>query len=122
MNLSRGETVTALQEAGKGLQLFPKQETEWHWRFLVLKAEVLHVQGLDKASLDLLKEEVPSSLATSEAAVRRRLIQGAASVGIRQLDDAGKFLTEADALVKSFHPELAGEFALRFGTLQFRKG
>lgn len=122
MNLKRAETFTALQEAGKGLQRFPTSETEWHWRFLVLKAEILHVQGLDKACLDLLKEELPSSLATSDVAVRRRLTQGSASAAIRQLDDAGKFLAEAEILVKTYHPELAGEFALRYGTLHFWKG
>ena len=122
MNLKRGETFAALQEAGKGLQRFPTSETGWHWRFLILKAEVLHVQGLDKACLDLLKEDLPSSLAMSDVAVRRRLTQGSASTAIRQLGDAGKFLAEAEILVKTYHPELAGEFALRYGTLHFWKG
>jgi len=122
MNLKRGETFAALQEAGKGLRRFPSSETEWHWRFLVLKAEILHVQGLDKACLDLLKEELPSSLAMSDVAVSRRLTQGSASAAIRQLGDAGKFLADAETLVKTYHPELAGEFALRYGTLHFWKG
>ena len=122
MNLKRGETFAALQEAGKGLRRFPSSETEWHWRFLVLKAEILHVQGLDKACLDLLKEELPSSLAMSDVAVSRRLTQGSASAAIRQLGDAGKFLADAETLVKTYHPELAGEFALGYGTLHFWKG
>lgn len=122
MSLKRGETVAALQKADKGLRRFSTSETEWHWRFLTLKGETLHVQGLDKACLDLLKEELPSSLDTSEVAVRRRLTQGLASAAIGQVDEAGKFLAEAETLVRSNHQELAGELALRYGTLHFRKG
>lgn len=121
MNLKRGETLTALQEADRGLRQFPSDETEWHWQFLVLKAEILHVKGLEKECLFLLSKELPPSLATSDEATRRKLIQGAASAAIRQLDDAVKFFAEAETLVKTYHPELAGEFALRYGTLLFRK-
>lgn len=122
MNLKRGETLTALQEANRGLQRFPSEETEQHWQFLVLKAEILHVQGLEKECLSLLSKELPPSLATSEEATRRKLIQGAASAAIRQFDEAEKFFAEAERLVNSYHPELAGEFALRYGTLHFWKG
>lgn len=122
MNLKRGETPTALQEADRGLHQFPSDKTEWHWRFLVLKAEILHVKGLEKECLSLLSKELPLSFAQSEEATRRKLIQGAATAAIRQLDNAGKFFAEADTLVKTYHPELAGEFALRYGTLHFRKG
>lgn len=122
MNLNRGETLTALQGADRGLEQFPSDKTERHWQFLVLKAEILHVQGLEKECLSLLDKELPASLVVSEEATRRKLIQGAASAAIRQLDDAGRFLAEAETLVKTYHPELAGELAWRYGTLHFRKG
>lgn len=122
MNLKRGETITALQEADRGLQQFPSDKTEWYWQFLVLKAEILHVKGLEKECLFLLSKELPPSLSTSDEATRRKLIQGAASAAIRQLDDAGEFFAEAETLVKTYHPDLAGEFALRYGTLHFWKG
>ena len=70
----------------------------------------------------MLSKELPASLATSEEATRRKLIQGAASAAVRQLDEAGKFFAEAEPLVKTYHPELAGEFALRYGTWHFWKG
>ena len=122
MNLKRGETLTALQEADRGLQQFSSDKTEWHWQFLVLKAEILHVKGLEKDCLSLLSGELPPSLATSDEATRRKLVQGAASASIGRLDEAGKFFAEAESLVKTYHPELAGEFALRYGTLHFWKG
>ena len=122
MNLKRGETFTALQGADKGLQRFPSEETEWHWRFLVLKAEVLHAQGLEQQCLSVIKTELPLSLATSDVAVRRKLIQGAASAAIRQLKGAEEFLAQAESLAKTYHPELLGEVALRWGTVHFWKG
>jgi len=122
MNLKRGETLTASQDADRGLQQFPSDKTEAHWKFLVLKAEILHVKGLEKDCLSLLTKELPPSLATSDEATRRKLVQGAASVAMRQLDEAGKFFAEAESLVKTYHPELLGELALRYGTLHFWKG
>ena len=63
-----------------------------------------------------------SAAAASDVAVRRRLTQGSASAANRQLGSAGNFLAEAESLVKTYHPELAGELALRYGTLHFWKG
>lgn len=121
MNLKRGDTLTALQEADRGLQAFPSKKAEWHWRFRVLKAEVLHEQGLSRDCLFLLSAELPPFLAGSDLAIRRKLTQGAASASISQLTDADRFLAEAEALVKASHPELQGDLCLRKGTVHFIK-
>ena len=122
MKLRRGELPAALQETDLALQQFPSEKSEWHWRFEVLKAEILHAQGMEREALTLLDTELPPALATSDVAIRRRLTQGAASATIRRLTEADQYLSEAETLAKTSHPELLGEVALRYGTLHFWKG
>ena len=121
MKVKRGETQAALQEADAGLKRFPSEKTEWHWRFKVLKAEVLHAQGWEREALALLAADLPPWLATSDVAVRRKLTQGAASAFLKQLNDADGFLAEAEALARANHPELLGEVSLRKGTVDFMR-
>ena len=125
MKLQRGQTSIGLQEAVNGLRRFPSEQTEWHWRFLVLKAEILHAQGQEQDCLSVLRVELPPYLGTSDLVVRRKFIQGAASAALgtaQQMNEAGKFLAEAESLARTYHPELLGEVYLRYGSLYFRKG
>lgn len=87
----------------------------------MLKAEILHAQGLDRECLLLLKAELPSSLSTSDLAVRRKLAQSAASASLLQLADADRFSAEAESLANANRPELLGEVSLRKGTIHFIK-
>jgi tetratricopeptide (TPR) repeat protein len=114
--------VLALQETERALRRFPSEKTEWYWRFGVLKAEILHTQGSDRESLSLLETELPPSLATSDLAVRRKLVQGAASASTQQLNNADRYLAEAESLAKANHPELLGEVSLKKGTVCFWRG
>ena len=122
LKLKRGETKAAFQETERFLHCFPSENTEWHWRFRVLKAEILHRQGLDRESLALLKAELPPSFANSDIAIRRKLAQGMASAFTQRLPDADQFLAEAETLAKAGHPELLGEVALKRGTVRYFEG
>jgi len=122
MKLRRGETFAAFQQADTGLRRFPSKKTEWHWRFQVLKAEILDLQGMERDALALLQEELPPSLATSDLAVRRVCTQGSINASLGLLKQADRDLAEAETLAKSYHPELLGKLALTYGTLQFIKG
>jgi CHAT domain-containing protein len=119
MKLKRGETSPAFQETERALKRYPSEKTEWHWRFRVLKAEILHSQGLDRESLALLEAELPPSLAASDLAVRRKLTQGAACASTQRLNDADRYLAEAESLARANHPELLGEVSLKKGTVCF---
>jgi CHAT domain-containing protein len=122
IKLDRGETAAALQEANSGLHRFPNEKDELHWRFLTLKAKALHAEGHELEALSLLQAEMPENLAKSDSAVWRKLIQGAASSKIGSLDDAERYLKEAEDLAKANHAELLGEVALKYGTLLFWEG
>ena len=122
LKLKRGELLPALEETNRALQHYPSEKQEWHWRFQGLKAEILVRQDLNNESLALASVELPSSLATSDLAVRLKLTQALANASIQQPVAAARFLAEGEALAKANQPELLGEVALRKGTICFLAG
>jgi len=117
--LKRGDLELALRDADRGLRRYPSPNTQWHWRFRVLKAEVLVWQHRNEESLALSRQDLPASLAHTDLAVWRRLSQTAASAYTQQLPDAERYLAEAEALAQAYQPELLGQVALRRGTVLF---
>lgn len=115
--MKRGDLNGALVPVDRELRGFTDPNSEWHWRFTTLKAEILLRERLDKESLDLLRPGLPPSLAASDLAVRRKLTQGSAQAYLFQFAAAEESLDEAETLATRYHPELLGELALRKGTL-----
>jgi CHAT domain-containing protein len=122
MKLKRGEIGSALEETDQACRRYSSEKTEWHWRFRVLKAEILERQGLGSESLKLLEPEPPPSLARSDLAVRRKLAQGVASAFSQQFTEASRFVAEAESLARADHPDLLGEVALAKATVYFLAG
>jgi CHAT domain-containing protein len=122
LKMRRGELKGALQETERALNRYKSKTTEWHWRFQVLKAEILDREGLGNESLAIISDELPASLADSDVAVRRKLTQGLANARVHQLADAARFVAEGEALARAKHPELLGEVALKKGTIYFLAG
>jgi CHAT domain-containing protein len=122
LELKRGDTTAALASANTALQAVPSPDSDWYWRFTVLKAEILEQQRLNKEALALLQLELPASLASSDTAVWRKTTQGAASGFQQRFAEAERFFSEAEVLARSNHPELLGQIALRKGTLSFLRG
>lgn len=111
-----------MKETEKALRLYPSEKSEWHWRFIGLKAQILEMQGQNNESLALLKPDLPSVFNTSDFAVRRRLIQALASAYSQHPTEAAQFIAKAESLAKASHPELLGEVALRKATVCFLAG
>jgi len=117
--VKRGDLNGAEAPVELELRDFPDPNSEWHWRFTTLKAEILLRKRLSKEALDLLRPELPATLATSDLAVRRKLTQGGAEGFLFHFAAAEQRFAEADTLATKYHPELLGELALRRGTLCF---
>jgi CHAT domain-containing protein len=117
--MKRGETKPALAETERALGCFPSGNSEWYWRFTILKAELLWRQGSSRQSLDLLAKEPPASMATSDVPIRRDLALATANIFTQHLPEADRLLAEAEALASSKHPEFLGEIALRRGTARY---
>jgi CHAT domain-containing protein len=117
-----GKFNEALNEAERGLQRFPDPSTELHWRFRTLKAEILMRTGRAQEALDLLAPDPPQVLVRSDIAARRKLTQCGALTFLGRFKEATEALKVAQELVAAGLPELAGDAALRQGTLAFRQG
>lgn len=115
--LKRGDLHNALADADRGLRTVPDEHSDWYWRFTTIKAEILIWQGLSQQSLELLNQDLPASLRTSETEVWRKLTEASAYTNLSAFDMAEKTLADARALAQSSHPELLGYVALREGTL-----
>lgn len=120
--LERGDLDRATVEADAGLQRFPNPDTESHWEFRTLKAEILLRKRSNVQALDLLRAVLPSSLMTSDVAVWQKLTVGSAYGYLFKFDDADRSLDEAQTLASMYHPELLGEVALRKGTVTLLRG
>src|SRR5438874_7153509 len=113
----RGDLVAAQAEADRAYEQYQKTNPDWAWRFRVLQAETLVWQGLSKNALTLLDAELPASLSTDEAAVRRKITRGLAYTFLQQFAEAENQLGEAEKLASKNQPKLLGEVALSQGTL-----
>jgi CHAT domain-containing protein len=122
LKLKQGHLNDALQEVDLELRSFPDPNTEWHWRFRTLKAEILLRKRLNQQVLALLAPDFPVSLGTTDVAVWRKLTQGSAYGFLFQFEDSDRLLAEAQGLATQYHPDLLGEIALRRGTLSFLRG
>ncbi len=122
MKLKRGQIASAQEETDKACRRYRSEDSIWHWRFKVLKAEILARQGSNADSLELLRAEPPISFETADLAVRRKMVQGVASAWVQQPVDAKRFIAEADRLARAQHPELLGELGLALGLVDFLAG
>lgn len=122
MKLKQGQIASAQVETDRACRRYPSEDSIWHWRFKVLKAEILARQGSSADSLEILRAEPPSPFETADLAVRRKLVQGVASAWVQQPGDAKRFVAEAEALARARHPELLGELGLARGLVDFLAG
>jgi CHAT domain-containing protein len=115
----RGQLDAALRESDQAVRRYSGKSVEWAWRFRVQKAHVLLLRGSVKAAIELLNEGLPSSLATSDVAVRQKMILGLAHEFSQQYDQAEKELSAAAKLAESYQPSLSGDVAQALGILAF---
>jgi CHAT domain-containing protein len=116
LKLKRGDLTGSLAEAESALREFPSIESDWHWQFTLLKAEILVRQRANRETLALLKPDIPPAVATCESVVWRKLSLGSANSYLLQYEEAGRLLHEAEALAAEHCPLLLGEVELRKGT------
>jgi len=121
LKLKRGDLSGASAAAEAGLQSFPSTASEWHWRFVLLKAEIDVRQRSAKEALVLLEPELPATLRAPDLAAWRKITQGTAEAFLLNFDRAKTLLDQAEQLAKANAPSLLGEVALRRGTLAFLK-
>jgi CHAT domain-containing protein/Flp pilus assembly protein TadD len=115
--MQRGALNDALRHVEKDSRSY-SQNPEWSWRFRVLKAQILVMRGSDNEALLLLKDAPPSSLANTDVAVRRKMVQGIAYDHAQEFDRAENAFAEAKSLASAYEPGMLGDLELSEGALE----
>jgi CHAT domain-containing protein len=110
----RGELAEAEKSAIIGYQLSRYTSTEWAWRFLVLRAEVLAWRGKSNDALSLINEEPPKGV-SNETLIRRKVVLGIADSYLQRFTEGDRLLQEAQALSAAHEPTLLGDVFLAQG-------
>jgi CHAT domain-containing protein len=119
--LQSGQLDRAFVDAQAAHAKFLGKDEYWAWKFLVLKAHILMYRGYFVDSLNLLAPDLPESLAYSDVAVRRKIVQGVAHYSLQNYGDAEKDLDIAQQIAQANQPMLAGDVAQAVGNLQFNR-
>ena len=119
--LDQGDFAGARDEADKDYRRFSNHDQRWAWNFLLLKAEILIDQGSSKEALALISPPLPTELATSELAVKQKILRGTAYALLDRFEDANRSFTEAQKLCNALRSPLAAEIARARGALERRQ-
>jgi CHAT domain-containing protein len=120
----RGDTQQALTLIERGAAPFANHpQSEWHWKFRLLKAEVLLTQGKAGDASELLQER-PSTLPDSpELRARLLLDQGVAEFSLSHFPESKRLFDQSLQLAKDHPlPSLVAEIQLRRGAALARLG
>lgn len=113
-----GQLDLAFQNAERAYERYAETDIGWAWQFRIQKAHVLVLRGYYREALSLLREPIPDSLAHSEAAVRRKLIQGISHDYSQEFEQADAELKEAADIARLFQPMLVGDVDQARGNLE----
>ncbi len=78
LKISRGELIAAKTDVDLALKRFGAKNVEWLWRFRILKARILASQSDSLDALTVLSGDLPASLANTDIAVQKLILEGVA--------------------------------------------
>ena len=116
-----GDAAVAAKEAEEGYNDFHSINTEWAWKFAILRARAFYRQGMYEEALKLLASE-PAPSPSGELAVKERWLEGLAYTSLRRFPDAERVFAEAELLCTPRHYLSCGDVASARGTLEMEQG
>jgi CHAT domain-containing protein/tetratricopeptide (TPR) repeat protein len=108
LSFEHGDLNAAASDADRALLQY-RANPEWLWRFRILKARVLVYQSASQEALTILQENLPSTLSSTDIAVRRSMVQGMAYRVAQDFDRSAERLVSAQDLASRNHPQLLCE-------------
>jgi CHAT domain-containing protein/Tfp pilus assembly protein PilF len=120
----RGNLAEALRLAEEGSQRFRSDpHSEWHWKFRLLKAEVLLTEGNASEAAALLRQSAPIPSDNPEIEARLLLDRGWAEFSLSDFPESERLLSESLQLATSHGlRSLVTEIELRRGAVLARLG
>jgi CHAT domain-containing protein/Tfp pilus assembly protein PilF len=113
----RGDLQQAVKQADREYRHYAQKEPDQAWRFRVLEAQLLVMQGRMKSALILVQDPLPRSLSNNDVAVRREMVLGLALGFSHQFDQSMRELGGAEQLAGSGHPDLLAQILLSKGSV-----
>jgi CHAT domain-containing protein len=92
-----GNVELAGELAQDGYRHFHALNADWAWKFLILRARVLHWFGMDQEMLNLFSSE-PSTVPFGELTVQKKRLEAAAYGSLHSPAEAERKLREAETL------------------------
>jgi CHAT domain-containing protein len=120
--MQHGDLDRALQEVDAAYREYSDKNAEWACNFRILKAQVLIHRGTISEAQQLLDEDIPTTLVTSEAATRRKMVQGIVHDLAQQYDAAEIDFLDAEKLARLYQPGLLGDVQQAKGGLETERG
>lgn len=111
------DLLRAQHEAEAASRRYPGQNSEWYWKFRLLEAEALTLQGQNKEVLTLLSSDLPAPLAQGNLAVLRDMDRGLAYARLGNFPAADHNLHEAVQICDSYC-DAFGELARTEGAVE----
>jgi CHAT domain-containing protein len=118
----RGDLDAALRDVKRARQQYSAKDIGLAWRFRVLHAHILVLRGSSSEALQLLDEDLPTFLTTSETAVRKEFVSGLANDFLQHFDAAAADLRKAEALARSHQQDLLADIEQSRGQLEMDRG
>ncbi len=121
LNIRRGDLKTAAIYADQALARRCGMDISWSWRFRIQKALILASRSAPGEALALLNGNLPSSLATSDIAVRKYMVEGMAYRVAQDFSKAEERLNSAEELATRSQPAMLCEVLNYRGALDFQE-
>lgn len=121
LNIRRGDLKTAATNVDEALSRRCSMDTGWSWRFRIQKALILASSSAPQEALALLDGDLPSSLATTDVAVRKNMVEGMAYRVSQDFGKAEERLNFAEELAERSQPTMLCEVLNYRGALDFQE-
>jgi tetratricopeptide (TPR) repeat protein len=120
-NIHRGDLKAAAVDVDQALAQRCGMDISWSWRFRIQKALILASRSAPAEALALLSGDLPSSLATSDIAVRKLMVEGMAYRVAQDFGKAEERLNSAEELATRSQPAMLCEVLNYRGALDFQQ-
>lgn len=118
LEIRHGDLKNANVLIDQALARYGTKNVEWSWRFRIMKAHVLASQAASAEALRILADELPSSLASTDVAVHKSMLEGLAYRVAQDFPRSEEKLAAAQDLANRYQPKLLSEVLNIKGALQ----
>lgn len=119
--LNRGDAAASAAEAEAAYKRFHNLNSDWAWKFVILRARALYRRGMYDQVLEVLAAE-PGEPSSKPLLVREKWIKGLTYTSLHRLQEAEEQLQAAEALCRGEISPPCADVAYARGALKMQYG